>query len=140
MVRKMKLNTAPFELIRSGKKIFELRLYDDKRRKLEIGDTIKFSNVSEPEEQIAVYVKALLRFTDFESLFEEIGLERCGNGADDSVNDAVQRMYIYYSKEDIIRYGALAIKVEMRNLDEALTELKQEEAMLYEHNFPDGMK
>lgn len=140
MVRKMKLNTAPFELIRSGKKIFELRLYDDKRRKLEIGDTIIFSNVSEPEEQIAVYVKALLRFTDFESLFEEIGLERCGNGADDSVNDAVQRMYIYYSKEDIIRYGALAIKVEMRNLDEALTELKQEEAMLYEHNFPDGMK
>ena len=136
----MKLNTAPFELIRSGKKIFELRLYYDKRRKLEIGDTIIFSNVSEPEEQIAVYVKALLRFTDFESLFEEIGLERCGNGADDSVNDAVQRMYIYYSKEDIIRYGALAIKVEMRNLDEALTELKQEEAMLYEHNFPDGMK
>lgn len=54
MVRKMKLNTAPFELIRSGKKIFELRLYDDKRRKLEIGDTIIFSNVSEPEEQIAV--------------------------------------------------------------------------------------
>lgn len=85
-------------------------------------------------------MKALLRFADFESLFEEIGLERRGNGADDSVNDAVQRMYTYYSKEDIIRYGALAIKVEMRNLDEALTELKQEEEMLYEHNFPDGMK
>lgn len=49
-------------------------------------------------------------------------------------------MYSYYLEEDIIRYGALEIKVEVRNLDEALKELEQEEEKIYEHFFPDGMK
>lgn len=72
MITKMKLNDTPFELIRSGKKNFELRLCDEKRRKLEIGDTIIFSNVSEPENQIAVYVKALLRFVDFKDYLRKL--------------------------------------------------------------------
>lgn len=39
----MKLRPQPFNMIRSGQKTFELRLYDEKRQKLQIGDEIEFS-------------------------------------------------------------------------------------------------
>ena len=42
MLHKMKLKKEPFEMIKSGKKIYELRLYDEKRKKLKIGDTVEF--------------------------------------------------------------------------------------------------
>ena len=40
----MKLHPAPFEMIKSGKKTIELRLYDEKRRKIKVGDEIIFTN------------------------------------------------------------------------------------------------
>ena len=40
----MRLNPIPMENIRNGNKIIELRLYDEKRRKIAVGDTIKFVN------------------------------------------------------------------------------------------------
>ena len=40
----MKLYESPFEKIKSGRKTIELRLYDEKRQKVEEGDTITFTN------------------------------------------------------------------------------------------------
>jgi ASC-1-like (ASCH) protein len=40
----LKLATAPFEAIKTGHKIIESRLYDEKRREIEIGDDIEFTN------------------------------------------------------------------------------------------------
>ena len=41
----MKLNPAPFEMIKSGQKTIELRLYDEKRQLVNIGDEIVFTNM-----------------------------------------------------------------------------------------------
>ena len=38
MEHTMNLNAHPFEMMRSGKKTIELRLYDEKRRKISVGD------------------------------------------------------------------------------------------------------
>ncbi|MBQ1852397.1 MAG: ASCH domain-containing protein, partial [Lachnospiraceae bacterium] len=38
----MQLQPEPFDLIKSGAKTIELRLYDEKRRKIRIGDEIVF--------------------------------------------------------------------------------------------------
>ena len=45
MVFEMKLNTEPFERIKSGRKKLELRLFDEKRQRLDIGDIIIFSRL-----------------------------------------------------------------------------------------------
>ena len=68
----MKLNPSPFEKIASGRKTVELRLYDDKRRRIDIGDRIIFSNLEDPEQKIAVKVKSLHRYATFEDLFKDI--------------------------------------------------------------------
>lgn len=44
MEHTMKLNPSPFSLIRDGVKTIELRLYDEKRRKIAPRDTIRFCN------------------------------------------------------------------------------------------------
>ena len=49
LIHFMRLQPAPFGLIRDGKKSIELRLYDEKRRKLRIGDGILFENPEAPE-------------------------------------------------------------------------------------------
>ena len=80
MVHVMKLKNEPFQKIKSGQKTVELRLFDNKRRQLDIGDDIIFTNLSNADERLAVRVKALYRYASFEELFNEISPEKCGNG------------------------------------------------------------
>ena len=40
----MRLNPDPFRAIKSGQKIYELRLFDEKRRLIAPGDVIEFTN------------------------------------------------------------------------------------------------
>ena len=42
----MKLNNEPFNLIKNGTKTVELRLNDEKRKLLNIGDKIEFTNIT----------------------------------------------------------------------------------------------
>lgn len=47
MKHQVKLNNSPFEKIANSTKTIELRLYDEKRQKLNVGDEIVFSNSEE---------------------------------------------------------------------------------------------
>ena len=47
MIHEMSLNPAPFEKIKNGEKSIEIRLYDEKRRGVKIGDIIIFSKLPE---------------------------------------------------------------------------------------------
>jgi len=52
----MRLNPEPFERIKSGLKKNEVRLNDEKRKKISAGDTIIFSKRPELSEKIRVRV------------------------------------------------------------------------------------
>ena len=45
MRHRMKLKPEPFQKMREGKKTIELRLYDEKRQKVQVGDQIEFMNL-----------------------------------------------------------------------------------------------
>lgn len=45
MVHEMKLQRQPFEGIKSGKKRIEMRLYDEKRSLIKVGDDICFTDM-----------------------------------------------------------------------------------------------
>ncbi len=55
-------------MIKSGSKTIELRLYDEKRREIQVGDTILFTN-TENGEHLSVRVLALSVFDSFEELY-----------------------------------------------------------------------
>ena len=52
MLHKMKLKESPFERIKNETKTVEFRLYDEKRRKIKIGDKIEFSKLPDLQEKI----------------------------------------------------------------------------------------
>ena len=107
----MNLCPEPFEMIRSGKKTIELRLNDEKRQAISVGDTIVFTNTKNSGNQIFAVVTALHKFKDFKELYENLPLLKCGYTEDDIDSAKPEDMNIYYSKELEEKYGALGIEL-----------------------------
>lgn len=111
MIHYMELKKDPFEDIRSGEKIYELRLFDVKRKQIKVDDHIVFKKLEDQNERMEVIVKGLYHYKSFRDMFEEIPLEKCGF-ANISKDLAVEQMYTYYSVEDEQKNGVLAIEME----------------------------
>lgn len=61
----MGLYETPFNSIKSGKKKVEVRLNDEKRRKISVGDTINFTKIPSSDETLTVEVIELREFPTF---------------------------------------------------------------------------
>lgn len=108
---KMNLRQPYFDSISSGTKIYELRLNDEKRQLINLGDTICFNEV-DGNKQLLVKVKNKFLYKNFEDLFTELGTVKTGFGFDLPIKQASETMLEFYSKENVEKYGALALEVE----------------------------
>lgn len=106
----MKLHAVPFEKIKSGEKTIELRLFDEKRRQIKVGDVITFTNTSN-REQMRVTVKELHRFDSFEELYNSLPLLQCGYTEEDIDKAHPSDMQQYYSPEEQEKYGVVGIEL-----------------------------
>ena len=113
MNHEMKLKPRPYAKIESGSKTIELRLNDEKRQRVGIGDTITFSNMELPERKLRTEVVALHKFASFRELFEALPMEACGKDPAMTVEDAVNNMRQYYSEEQEAKYGVLGIEIKL---------------------------
>lgn len=52
MLHQMKLKSEPFEKMKSGAKTVELRLNDEKRQLVQIGDFIEFTLIDDPVQKL----------------------------------------------------------------------------------------
>lgn len=112
MVYQMKLLEQPFEDIKCGKKVIELRLNDEKRRTINLGDTIEFLKQPYLDEKIQAKVIGLVRYDTFDELFKDIPLSLFGCG-DLSVDQMKKLVYSIYTKEEEQKYGVLGIRIEL---------------------------
>ncbi len=110
MIHKMKLNPAPFEMIKSGQKTIELRLYDEKRQLIKIGDEIVFANTVTGE-TLQTKVLKLHRFDSFAELYESLPLLKCGYTSDNVAMATPADMGQYYSVDEQKKYGVLGIEI-----------------------------
>lgn len=108
MTFEMNLNPIPFELIKSGRKTIEMRLYDDRRKSIKIGDNIKFTN-NETNETLIVRVINLYRFKNFKELYAYFDKSKLGYEIDEIAKPS--DMEIYYPKEKIDYFGVLGIEI-----------------------------
>ena len=109
----IKLHSAPFEMIRSGRKTIELRLYDEKRRCISIGDEIKFVSSSDSTISLNCRVIALHKFDSFEDLYDSLPLLQCGYTENNISSASPDDMNLYYSKEKQELYGVIGIEIEL---------------------------
>lgn len=112
MRHEMRLRPLPFGQIASGQKTIEARLFDEKRRLVQLGDTIQFIN-TDSNETFEARVVGLLRYASFEEMFAHQDPRHFGFQASDDARAAAAMMRAYYSEEDEARYGVLGIELEL---------------------------
>ena len=106
----MRLNPSPFEMIKSGQKTIELRLFDEKRRQLKIGDDIVFTDTATGE-TLCKRVAGLHRFDSFDELYNSLPLLKCGYTEENVDTASFNDMAIYYSYEKQRQYGVVGIEI-----------------------------
>ncbi|EQD37174.1 Uncharacterized conserved protein UCP016134 [mine drainage metagenome] len=112
MIHEMHLFEEPFNLIRGGKKTIEIRLYDEKRRKISVGDTIVFSELPDNKNEVRCRVVGLSIFGSFRDLFLAFDKSKFGHPESISVDGQVERMRSIYSSDDEKAYGVVGIHIE----------------------------
>lgn len=113
MIHYMNLCATPFEKIKSGAKTIELRLYDEKRRKISIGDEIVFDSPS--GEIMRARVEKLHVFASFEELYENLPLTKCGYTREEASKTSFIDMYEYYTPEMEKKYGVVGIELTLKD-------------------------
>lgn len=109
----MKLQPEPFAKIKFGKKTIELRLYDEKRRKINIGDQIEFLNLNDKKQKIRVQVTELYKYSSFEELYDNLPLSKCGY-EDFEIECANSKdMEKYYTVDDQKKDGVIGIEIKL---------------------------
>ena len=108
MKYEMKLNNEPFECIKNGTKTIELRLNDEKRKLLTVGDYIESTN-RVTNEKLLVEVIDLFKYNSFEELYKHFNKIEMGYSINEEANP--KDMENYYSKEEQEKYGVLGIKI-----------------------------
>lgn len=107
----MNLTPAPMQEIRTGNKTIELRLNDEKRKQISVGDTIKFINTEDSNDTLRVKVVDLFLFSSFAELYDNLPLLNCGYNEDNINTASPDDMEMYYSREKQNKYGVVGIKI-----------------------------
>ncbi len=109
----MYLNSEPFEMTKSGLKTIELRLNDDKRKKIKINDIIEFTDRENNSRKLLCRVINLYRFKNFEELYAQLPLLKCGYTRSNISEAKPSDMDEYYSQDKISEYGVVGIELEI---------------------------
>lgn len=112
MIHEMKLQPKYFNYILNGTKRIELRLNDEKRQTIKVGDTIKFLKEPNLDEFFLVKVIELIKYNSFLEMFNDYDisiLSDNGMSKEELLNDLEK----FYTKEKQQTYGVLGIRFEL---------------------------
>ena len=109
----MRLTAAPFEKLRNGSKVIELRLYDEKRKRIKTGDTILFISLKDPSDTLLTRVTDIYTFASFEDLYRALPLEDLGYNGEEVAAASPKDMEEFYSPEEQAQYGVVGFRLDL---------------------------
>ncbi|PYZ94785.1 hypothetical protein CR194_04450 [Salipaludibacillus keqinensis] len=110
MIHHMGLYGEYFDSIKEGKKKVEIRLNDEKRRKIDVGDFIEFIKVPQQDETIQVQVTNLKIYETFQAMYEDISfLDFDCEGW--TMQEMIDGTFEIYTPDQEKRWGTLAITI-----------------------------
>ena len=106
------LHSDVFDIVKNGNKDIEVRLFDEKRSKLKVGDTLVFLKRPLEEEVIKAKVVELVKYNNFSEVVDNYEMKRI------YLDGYTKEMYLsemrrFYTEEDENKFGALAIIFEV---------------------------
>ena len=112
MMHEMKLQPEYYNYILNGTKRIEIRLNDEKRKLIKVGDTIKFLKEPDLNESFKAKVVELLHYNNFDELFDDYDISIL---ADKSMTKEELKKILekFYTKEKQAKYGVICIRIEV---------------------------
>lgn len=106
----MNLQPKYFDYIKNGTKRIELRLFDEKRQQIQLGDTIEFAKSE--DEKLKAEVIGLLRYNSFNDLFEDFDISIL---ADKSMTkqELLDVLSEFYTPEKQAEFGVIGIRLRL---------------------------
>ena len=108
-MHEMKLVDFAFQAIKNGDKDIEVRLNDEKRRKIKVGDKITFLKRPDDIENIDAVVENLSYYKNFKDLVKDYTIEELYSKGY-SKEEFLYLLKRFYSDDEIDKYGTVAIK------------------------------
>ena len=105
----MNLDDAPFSYMKDGLKKIEVRLYDERRKDIKIGDKILFTNSKLGNFKRIVKKKNL--YSTLEELVIKENLSEAGMYR--NTDEWVKHIYSIYPKSKIDKYGLVVLHLEI---------------------------
>ena len=112
MKHEMKLQPEYYNFILNGTKRIEIRLFDEKRQQIKIGDTIKFLKEPDLNDSFNTKVTGLLRYRSFEDMFKDFDISILSDKSM-TKEELVHVLEQFYTKEKQEQYGVLGIRIEL---------------------------
>lgn len=105
-----RLNARPFASIQSGRKRYEVRLFDEKRQRLAVGDTIAFTRVPDGAGPLLAEVTDLRTYPSFQALYQKIPAADldCEGW---TMDELLSSTYGIYPRDEELKYGVVAIEI-----------------------------
>ena len=110
MIQQMHLDERYYVAIKAGTKTIEMRLNDEKRRQLKVGDILEFENRKDGE-ICKTIITNIYHFSNFEEIFNNF--ERRSLGFSEYEDFTYKDMEKFYSIEEQKKYGVIAIEVKL---------------------------
>ena len=106
----MKVQTKYYNLLKTGIKTVELRLWDEKRQLIKVDDQITFSDLSNPEDSFIAKMIALHRAPSFGKLCDIISPQQAGFMTKEELVNCLQEFYTLEAQE---KYGVVGIEIKI---------------------------
>lgn len=111
MIHPMGLAEPDFQKVVNGTKTLELRLFNDKRSQIKIGDSILFESRGSDSRKVTCEVRSIHRGNTFFELFSsQLNPKHAGFSSTDSTVKAVRR---FYSEEDEKAAGVICFGIKL---------------------------
>ena len=107
-MHKLNVKEKYYNMLKNGTKTIELRLFDDKRKNIKIGDIIEFSNNSNVDDTFLAKVVKLHQADNFEALCHKID---CNNAGFDTDQELMNVLEAFYSSERQKEFGVVGIEI-----------------------------
>ncbi|OPZ79297.1 MAG: hypothetical protein BWY78_00133 [Alphaproteobacteria bacterium ADurb.Bin438] len=98
----LNLKKAYFNLIKLKQKTIELRVFDDKRKLIKIGDEIEFKC---EDENLTVKVINIIKANDFLKLCEMIDIKKTGFSSVNELNPVMNEFYPLKTQQELSVLG-----------------------------------
>lgn len=122
MIYEMKLQPAYYDFMLKGTKRIEIRLNDEKRKAIKVGDKIKFYKEPDLKEYFLTEVVEILKFNNFEEMIDNLKIEELA-AKSLTKEELLGTLEKYYSQEKQKKYGVLGISIKLIKKDRNISKI-----------------